>query len=178
LSCKKKHGLVKKITFLKSPLILYIRLKQFKFSQLIRKLRISRLPIFELALDISKFFFKCPRLPIRYDLFSVLVNSENCNKKYYSYCKLFSRYSKTWYCIKDLNIFRVPIRTVINSRAYIICYQREHPSMSNSSVNKILKTKMKQTKIKMKKLKNFNSLKNDFLVRLRLQLLHVVGAKS
>lgn len=177
-NCKKKRSSFRKITFLKSPLILYIHLKQFKFNHLTKRPRISKLLPFELVLDISKFLFKYPKLPVLYDLFSVLINSENCNKSYYSYCKPFSRHSKTWYCIKDLEIFRVSTKTVINSKAFIICYQKEYPIVCNNSVKVIPKTKIKQSKTKIKKLKDYNGLRSDFLVQLRVKLLHFDKDKS
>ena len=172
--CGKSVSFSKKFSIAKSPKILSLHLKRFiiKTTNGGSDLKLSKnnsFLKFPINLNIENFVeksFESKALPesFAYKLKACIIHSGGSLKSghYYAYIRVDQ---DQWYEFNDSRVLKVTLDTVLNSRAYVLFYEKLHNPNTEISVNTTT-TSMKIINNKESELQTKNS-KNAFIPKSR-----------
>jgi len=124
--CKSAHESEKTLSIVKSPEVLCIHVKRFSFDSYFGS-KLLDMVVFPLRdFDLAPFFDQSEPFPPneRYNLFAIISHSGSFEGGHYiSYC--LNSENKLWYEYNDSSVSEVSERTVLNSQAYVIFYQKQ-----------------------------------------------------
>jgi len=159
--CSKKVRATKRFTIKKSPNILTIQLKRFKFGFGGfggKGGKINKSISFPERLNIKQFQSQ-PTENSNYRLYAVLVHSGHSINSGHYYCYIKNSID-IWYCMNDSSVTKSSINNVLKQEAYILFYARDVSSIPKQILQK---RKIEETKesemIKMKS--NDNNQQNE-----------------